>query len=247
MKAEHRHELKTNVLADSMGRLVQNFRGGPRRNSTIIWLLGILAVATAGAWYLSTGNAGWSGLWMKLDSESRVQELDDIIKAGPGTLPARTARFQKARMGMQRLRYLYATDPTMRMAGILSVEEARQLYTDLLPDCTGDPILTQEALLGAAKAEEALAGVPKEEDPKLSRGDLARAQQLYRRLAKEYPDTFQGQAAAHRAEELETNRAEVVKFYEDMRGKLAETQKKPQLDLGALPPMNPPPSPTPSP
>ena len=45
MKAEHRKELETNVLADRMGRVVQKIRTRPQRRVVLYVVGGVVAVA----------------------------------------------------------------------------------------------------------------------------------------------------------------------------------------------------------
>jgi hypothetical protein len=223
MKAQHRHELHTNALAERMGRLVHGIKQNPRSNTWIAWIIGIVGVVVALAWYFSSGAAGWSALWVKLDGETDPRELQTIAQAGPGTLPARTARFQQARLGLQQgLKGLYSPD---REAAVKQLEEARKLYNELVPASTGEKLLTSEALVGAAKAEEALAAVPSAEKKGESVGDLDRALTLYKQAADEYGDTFWGATAAKHVEELEANKSQAVQFYSAI-GREADAKKK---------------------
>ena len=96
------------------------------------------------------------------------------------------------------------------------LEEARTLYERLIPECGDDPLLKQEALFGAAQAEEALVGVPKDGNTETSLGSLDKAAKLYGQLAKEAPDSFLGKQAAARAKQLEENKADVQKFYTEL-------------------------------
>jgi hypothetical protein len=227
MKAEHRRELQTNALADHMGRLLEGVRHKPTSSSTILWIIGGLAMLIAGVWYFTSNGNNWSSAWVKLDGQSSLKALEDVAKENPGTMPGRTARFQRARLELEQgFRSLYGSD---RGQAIKSVESARQLYRELAPECRATPILAQEALMGEAKAEEALIGVPQEIGTG-TRGDFDRAVQLYRQVAKDFPDTYLGKAAAERASELESNRAAVVKFYDELnkqaQGKETENKKK---------------------
>ena len=44
MKAEHRKELETNILADRMGNLIQRMKGGPKRRTIVYVFLSLLLV-----------------------------------------------------------------------------------------------------------------------------------------------------------------------------------------------------------
>jgi hypothetical protein len=90
--------------------------------------------------------------------------------------------------------------------------------------------------MGAAKAEEALVGVPKKDEADASLGDLDKALTWYDRLAKAYPDSFLGQEAAKHAQELRDpqHRNEVAQFYAEIN-KLGAAKPAP----AGLPPPTP--------
>src|SRR4029079_17033128 len=74
-------------------------------------------------------------------------------------------------------------------------------------------LLTQEAMMEVAKAEEVLAGVPTEKDPNTMRGTLEKALGAYDALAKKYPQSFLGEKAAKRATEIRDRRSQIEGFY----------------------------------
>src|SRR5207248_8485586 len=82
-------------------------------------------------------------------------ELADIANQSPGSLPGRTARFQRARLLLPEGLTNLATE--RRKNAVEKIVEARSLFEKLAAECD-DPLLRQEALTGAAKAEEALIG-----------------------------------------------------------------------------------------
>jgi hypothetical protein len=229
MKAEHRKELQTNYLADRMGRLVQGVRAGPRSSSPIPWVIGLLAVGTVLAWYwASAGRGKQSSAWIRLEAGPSLAEarsrndsrelltdrLSRIIRDNGGTIAARTARFQQARLMLGwGLEAIYTVN---RPQAIHDLEDARQLFHDLAAECSGNAILEPEALLGEAKSEEALIGVPKQDDDAASRGSLDKALHLYQQLARTYPASFQGKMAQKYVTKLEENRTEVAQFYEEL-------------------------------
>lgn len=210
MKAQQRHQLQTNALADRMGRLVEGLRQGPDSRSTIGWVIGGLAIAVFLAWWLVRGFGGWSAEWVSLDNLGSPSELQRIADDNPGTLPARAARFQEARIRLRNgLHGLYSVD---RAQAVQNVSRARELYRQLAPECKKDAILRQEALMGSAQAEEALIGVPKADSTE-SRGSLDTALALYKELADSYPDSFLGKQAAAHLRDLDANDSKVAEFY----------------------------------
>src|SRR4051812_2317894 len=103
MKAEHRKELHTNALANQMGRLVQGVRSNPKSNSIVALAIAGLALGTFLVWYLASGSAAAdSGAWIGLYDDTRLNSLEHLANANKGTLPARTAQFQRARICLQR-------------------------------------------------------------------------------------------------------------------------------------------------
>src|SRR5437879_4488517 len=85
MKAQHRHELQTNVLADRMGRLIKGMKSGRESTSSLIWGFTILAVVTLIAWqfYSRSVRAESSRRWMNLDSAThdpyvRAEQLENF-------------------------------------------------------------------------------------------------------------------------------------------------------------------------
>jgi hypothetical protein len=222
MKAQHRHELETNALADRMGRLVQGLKHSPKSNTLVFWVIAALAILTLCIWYVASAGNSWSEVWLQLDGQSDVNQLDQIARASPGTMPGRTARFQKARIELdQGLRNLYSAE---RKQSVQSLEDARRLFLELAPECANEPVLSEQAMLGAAKAEEALMAVPKDDKASEGRGSLDRALELYGQLAKGHPDTFWGKHAAQHVQELEKSRADVERFYAELR-KFADAKK----------------------
>jgi hypothetical protein len=232
MKAEHRHQLHTNVLADRMGRLLQGMKSAPRSTSTLVWVFIVLIFATFVVWQYAASSLGRdrSALWTSLDQAThdpgngpgRLQALETV---NPGTIAARAAAFQLARWKLQQGLGLIATDDRARAVPLL--EEARVLYGKLVDQCTTDPLLAQEAMMGRATAEESLAIQPaatqetqvdgKSEEAKGEEhgGSLNKALEYYRELAKKYPDSILGKKADERAKELEqpASRSKFEQFY----------------------------------
>jgi hypothetical protein len=103
-----------------------------------------------------------------------------------------------------------------RAEAIDNIENAKTAYEEAIPQCSDAPLLAQEAMMGAAKAEESLMGIPKADSPGEMRGTLERALELYQKLADTYPDSFQGKAASQRAQELRDKGADIQKFYTEL-------------------------------
>jgi hypothetical protein len=214
MKAKHRHELETNALADRMGKLIQDVKENPKTASRFAWIVGGVIIAIVLAWYFVSGS-GTSDQWVKLDGNYDPGSLAQIAQASPASMAGRAALFQRARILLpQGIDELYKGFDRAKAAE--KIEEARRLYTSLIPVCAEDPILEQEAISSAAKAEESLMAVPKEGQAKEMRGDLQKAIALYRQVSEKYPDSYVGQQSKLHATELEAARSKAVTFYADM-------------------------------
>jgi hypothetical protein len=219
MKAEHRHQLQTNVLADQMGRLYQNMKSPGQTSSVLGWTLGGLLIVAVVAWQYLAGTAltDGSALWLNADAathddpSSMLRRLEILADDSHGTLAGRTARFEVARLMFE----MGERDDAImsRAESVKSLGRARDLYEELSRECADEPLLRQEALMGVAKAEESLAG---SKDPANAEEDLKKALESYKKLANEYPDSFQGKAAAARIKVLEGQMTEVAKFYQDL-------------------------------
>jgi hypothetical protein len=218
MKAEHRHQLQTNVLADQMGRFYQSMKSPGQTSSVLGWTLGGLLIAAVVAWQYLAGTAltDGSALWLNADAATHdnpntmLARLENLGGDNPGTLAGRTALFETARlmfeMGERDDAFMSRADSAK------SLGRARDLYEELSRECADEPLLRQEALMGVAKAEESLAG---SKDPANAEEDLQKALESYKKLANAYPDSFQGKAAAERIKVLQGQMTEVAKFYQD--------------------------------
>jgi tetratricopeptide (TPR) repeat protein len=220
MKAEHRKELQTNALADSVGRMLLALKGGPSRTALLVCGLLLLAVLAFVAWtYFSrSARAGRSAQWLQVDEDDQklgtalnetqvnsvLDQLEAAAKEHPGTAPTRVMLFTRARtllrLGLERLYNASEHDKAQQQ-----VEEARTLYARLIGESKDDPVLAQEAMMGVAKARESL-------------GDVDEALNDYRRLADTYPNSALGQKARERADFLgvEENRRQVKDLYDTL-------------------------------
>jgi hypothetical protein len=230
MKAEHRKELQTNLLADSMGKLVQKVKSPASTRSVVLWVIAALVVAVVGVWLYSVNHATDSSgnLWVKIDGEmytngdrideSRqadvVKDFQEIAKEQKHGMAGRVARFQEARfllpIGLKNL-----ASP-MRDEAASNIKRARELYEGLAKECTDTPVLQQEAYLGAARAEEALTGTPEKDGADKKLGSAEKALTYYKKARDVKPDSYFGKEAAKHVAELEKNSEKVVAFYTEL-------------------------------
>jgi tetratricopeptide (TPR) repeat protein len=228
MKAEHRKELQTNVLADTLGRVLVNVKKGPSRQTLII--VGVVVVIVLGylGWrYLSrSSQESRSALWVQVDQENRqldaaadlgqvevaLTQLEEAAKEHAGTVPAQVMRLIRARtllyLGLENLCAQRERDKAIKQ-----VEEARDLYAQLAEQTSKTPVLHQETLLGVARAKESL-------------GQVDEAREDYRNLANRYPQSAAGKLAQQRLEYLEKNGEQVQDLYKAL-DKMAGARAKP--------------------
>ena len=245
MKAEHRKELHTNVLADRMGKLVETIKSPNSTTSVVMWVIGGLAVVTLIAWFwFSRPSETSAKLWAELDADSfnktddyfsdgnEHQVLHDLGKVSQGharTVPGRTARFQEARyllpLGLKNLASPFRSEAYRQL------REARDKFEKLAGESGDNHVLMQEAFLGAGKAEEALLAAPDDNDSAKTVGSVEKAKEFFRKARDLKPDSFLGKEAARHYDRLDKNSKEVVEFYTDLNKRSAT----PPLPKGAGP------------
>jgi tetratricopeptide (TPR) repeat protein len=222
MKAEHRHELKTNALADTLNRALHGLKAGPSRHSLLIGVVAVvvIVVGVTGYFIWAGQREGRSALWEKFDGvegtldtasspdelQSALGKFKELADQNPRTLPGAAAKFDRARVLLYRgLERLYSPE---RDAALADLREARQLYGELADDAfirDAHPLLGEEAMMGAAKANEAL-------------GDLDKALDGYKNVVKTYPKGAFHEQADKRAAYLADadNRARVKALYDKL-------------------------------
>jgi hypothetical protein len=209
MKAEHRKELRTNVLYERLTNLWQDLKAGPN-TATIVFCLVILLVAGAvvGWRIVHSRDLAWrSAAWVKDYNADKVDDFQDVANKYKGTQAAMVARFAEARAQLrQGLEKLASSDEKERGEAADKVKNAGDLYAGLVTDAKDYPLLVQEALMGAAKARE-------------SQGDLDGALNYYRDLAGRKPEGDLTKQAQQSVKELEdpATREKVKAFYDELK------------------------------
>ena len=218
MKAEERKHLKENELADKLGQFWQTIASGST-TSNIVWgaILVGLALAIAWRYYSDATFRTRSAEWTAVERAASVSDLEQIIKDHPGTRAARIAKFHLSRYQMdEALAGVAGPTSEDRIKAADSLADARTRYAELAKEGGDEPELVQEALMGVAKAEEVLAGIPKADNPKEPRGSLNEATSEYEALAQRFPDSYLGKQAAIRARELADHMTQVRGFYDGL-------------------------------
>jgi tetratricopeptide (TPR) repeat protein len=196
MKAEHRKELETNTLADSIGQMLQNLKQGPSRNA-MVWgsaIVVVILLIVAYRWIAANAAATDSTRWLRLDQITNRDDLEAFLKDNADTEQGRLARFELARLDL--VEGLGNLGSLNRADAVKKVQRAADIYEKLASESGNTPQLTREALLNAAKARESL-------------GEYDKAKQLYQRLARDFPQSLVGKSAAEQVKALDAGGPEL--------------------------------------
>jgi hypothetical protein len=211
MKAEHRKELQTNLLADRLGRFYQSLRDGTWKvhPSTKAWMIAAAVVVVAALiigwrYYSSSVTKSASAEWVRIDDATSLSDLEKIVEQDPKGKATRAARFQIARIYLRRgMEHFVSTAPNARQDALSDLDKAAGHYATLADQAKETPLLEQEALLGMAKAKEAM-------------NDLDAARDAYQKLSSKYPQSVSGKEATKRLEKLDKEKEQVAAFYKKL-------------------------------
>jgi hypothetical protein len=193
MKAEHRKELMTNTLVHRVGEAVQSIKEGPSRG-TLIVLAGVglvLILILVWRYLAASSEEADSARWLKWDSLTSPEKLKEFVedKDVQGQPQGRLARQDEARRalhnGLSRL-----GNPNIRKEARADIQKAAELYAQLAGEFADKPLLHQQVLQGAAKAQESL-------------GDSDQARKYYQQLKDKYGNTVFGQDAVEQLQRLD--------------------------------------------
>ena len=206
MKAEHRKELETNVLADRMGRLLENIKQKPERG-TLFWVIcGIVAVVVTFlvVRYYQVGKNENSDAWFAyyIGDKQAIRELYG------DKMPAKAFAFDRAWQDLWTAIARFGVDPKGAEQTLRDVSRMDQILED---ECEGDPFLVPEAIYGMAVAEETLAIK--------DRNNLDRAIDYYKELVEKHSKSAYGKLARERLDILEEpdRSTEVREVYQDLQ------------------------------
>ncbi len=225
MKAEHRKELQTNILADRMGRLVQRIKERPKKRVLLYVVLG--AAIVLGLFIFlrvrSTSALAESDHWAWLE-DGFQPDMKKLILDFPESNAGKGARFQVAWLwlwddGLKSL----ASYPVevLKVRGEVddkagNLEIAKSVFLELKEECKDDPIWEPEVLYALAVIEETRAIRVKDREK-----HLAEALRLYKELAtSKHKDSARGKLAQQRAEDLEKRGQEIHNFYDELNTRL---------------------------
>ena len=155
-------------------------------------------------------------------------------------MPGKAAKLQVARqlLGPQGVSQLGSIDPSTRGKAIKSIEDAREAFTKLIEEFKGDLTLQALAIDGAAHAELALIGIPKEGTTSDYRGSVDKAIELFRQYAKLVGEPA-GEPAKKMADELEAKKSDVLQLGMYINTKMAPLVPAPEFKIPNLPSLTP--------
>lgn len=225
MKAEHRKELETNVLADKVGRMVQGMKTAPQKRLVLYLILGA-AVVLVLVFFLRSRRLRQeesAELWREFENGSFLHM--QRVKSHENTTQAKAARFQEAWInlwdnGIKKLGLVTSPAHPPGFEALIRLEESEREYEALAKESKGDPILHPEALFCLALIEETRMAV--------DRANWKKAVDAYEQVVKEYKDSSFGKLAQKRIESLSEwqgdgdqkkriLRPEVEAFYDQMQ------------------------------
>jgi tetratricopeptide (TPR) repeat protein len=196
MKAQHRHELQTNSLAEWLENAIQRLKPYAR---AIVGVLVALAIVLGVYAYLGmverrTEVAASDQLIVGLGSPN-PRELQNTMDEYRGTQPATIAQLVLAERTLDDGANMLFLN---KQAGRENIFKAAEAFAAVEKD-SHDPMLRSWALYGLGRAHESM-------------GDLDRAQDDFQRLVKEYPEGSLADAARTHLNRL--NQPAVKEFYD---------------------------------
>lgn len=154
MKAEKRHQLEQNLLADWLGDQIELAR--PYAGTIAVVALGTVAIIGLAIYTFSSstvvGATDWSKYFSAFNERDPGVALEDVAKEIPTTAPGLWAQQSIGDMNSSRgLMQLFSD----REAAKTSLEKAEEAYKAVLAGAA-DPMLKNRARLGLAKVYEGL-------------------------------------------------------------------------------------------
>ena len=195
MKTDRRHELQTNVLADWIGKHLQQAQGYSKTILAVVLL--VVAAAIAGT-FLAQGQsarsqASWNQFFQAF-SERDPEALEVVASKNQGTIAAVWARLAEADLKLaEGIGDLY----TNRDNAKKNLAEAERNYLAVDQAAT-ETLLRERAWFGLGQVYESLA-------------ELDKAKQYYGKLVSSSPTSALGKEAKHRSDVLSD--ASMVKWY----------------------------------
>jgi hypothetical protein len=198
MKTERRHELQTNVLADSLAHWIEAAK--PYSRAALAVVIALVGAIFAWGYYSSQSSRqqadGWTEYYDAMMSRDPREGLSDVVARYAGTSVAQWARVVLADLQLD--------DGTNRMfvdkaAGREELQKTIEAYQAILAESDQQNLL-ERATFGMARAREALGK------------ELVKAREDYRSIATKWPNSPFAAPAEARAKDLD--RLETKDFYD---------------------------------
>jgi len=162
----HKEHYETTALGTTILSSWDKFKQGKLISYKAMGIILIVATAIGVTIYiLSEKSRLIPKQWMELESVNTLSQLQEFATKNPNSMVGRAAEMDRARVllgpdGIEKL--TTSRDEGERKRAIENIEEARSLMLKLIDQLKDEPILKLECLVGMAKSEAALIGVPKE-------------------------------------------------------------------------------------
>ncbi len=190
MKAERRHELKHNELADWIGELAEGLK--PHVTGVLIGLAILAAIVLGSVWYFSletaTASRAWSDYFDAFSQRDPQKALQNLATEQSGSKAAWWAIEAVADMNLGEGAAMLFSD---RTEANKRLEAAKEAY--LKVEASGDPMLRTRARLGLGKVYESLC-------------EPEKAREYYDKVATSEKDSAIGKAAAADAKRMKDAR-----------------------------------------
>ncbi|MBA4189301.1 MAG: hypothetical protein C0467_14995 [Planctomycetaceae bacterium] len=235
MSAEQK-ETEPNALATSLTSGWTNFKQGKLVSYKLMALVLILVVGLGLWWYIAAERRKTtSKQWLEFDEASSIAKLEELEKRYPKAPVGRVTDLVVARslLGPEGIDQINAKTAEQRAKAVESVEKARDLLAKLLPQFEKDPIFKAECLLGLAKAEATLVGVPvKPNELTEFRGKVSKVVEYLDQLAvAAAPDTPWATDSKKLADALRNEQAQTsADFVRIQRALTIQAPLPPELD-----------------
>jgi len=203
MKAEERHKLETNVLADWIGQTIEDFKRYSRAITIAVVLL-VLAIAVATVWprFRDRGLASaWDAYYAALAADNYA-ELERIAEDHPRTSVAHWSLVVAADARLATGCVQIFMD---KVSAAQELRRAIEDYTAVIDQCR-EPRLRERALFGRARAYEAISG------SRQGVGEIPKAIDDYERVVEGWPN---GTYAAMAGEQLKRLKSQDFKVFYD--------------------------------
>jgi tetratricopeptide (TPR) repeat protein len=169
MKAAHRKELHTNILADKLGHLYTKARSS---TSIILWALAAVVVLCMAFWWwsnraVSANSLAWEEYWLNRDSLTGLESTAERFK---GTAAERAIKLAEADRLYDDAYNTFFRSPTEARGRFQQAFEAYQQLAANPGNCSDVAV---RALLGSAKCREWL-------------GDVEQARHFYAQVVEKH-------------------------------------------------------------